>query len=138
MERNLEQFDLRSTCVDLLKNIWVILLAVIAAYFGVTGFYQLQYVPEYTSTATLAVTMRGNNGGAYSSLSTTTEMAGFWAVCLIPGNTTLWENCSAEAKRKRDYLSLLLHWECRLLSPSSGLPPASNGISVGKMKRCFW
>ena len=75
MERNLEQFDLRSTCVDLLKNIWVILLAVIAAYFGVTGFYQLQYVPEYTSTATLAVTMRGNNGGAYSSLSTTTEMA---------------------------------------------------------------
>lgn len=45
MERNLEQFDLRSTCVDLLKNIWVILLAVIAAYFGVTGFYQLQYVP---------------------------------------------------------------------------------------------
>lgn len=75
MERNLEQFDLRSTCVDLLKNIWVILLAVIAAYFGVTGFYQLQYVPEYTSTATLAVTMRGNNGGTYSSLSTTTEMA---------------------------------------------------------------
>ena len=57
------------------KNIWVILFAVIAAYFGVTGVYELRYVPEYTSTATLAVTMRGNNGGSYSSLSMTTEMA---------------------------------------------------------------
>lgn len=75
MERNLEQFDLRSTFWDLVKNIWVILLAVIAAYFGVTGVYELRYVPEYTSTATLAVTMRGNNGGSYSSLSMTTEMA---------------------------------------------------------------
>lgn len=81
MERNLsfEQFDLRSTFWDLLKNIWVILLAVIAAYFGVTGVYQLQYVPEYTSTATLAVTMRGNNGGSYSSLSMTSEMAGVFS-----------------------------------------------------------
>ncbi len=75
MERSLEQFDLRSTFWDLVKNIWVIVLAVVAAYFGVTGLYQLQYVPEYTSTATLAVTMRGNNGGSYSSLSMTSEMA---------------------------------------------------------------
>ena len=76
MELRLEDFNLRSVCVDLLKNFWVILLAVLAAWFGIAGVYQLRYVPEYTALATVAVSSRGNSGSVYSSLSLTNEMAG--------------------------------------------------------------
>lgn len=76
MELRLEDFNLRSVCVDLLKNFWVILLAVLAAWFGIAGVYQLRYVPEYTASATVAVSSRGNSGSVYSSLSLTNEMAG--------------------------------------------------------------
>lgn len=79
MEWSLDDLDLRSICKDILINIWVIILAAAAAYFGITGYYSLQYVPEYTSGATLAVTMRGNNGGNYSSLYMTKEMAGIFS-----------------------------------------------------------
>ena len=76
MEWSWEDFDIRSICKDILLNIWAVLLAAAAAYYGITGVYSLRYVPEYTSSATLAVTMRGNNGGSYSSLNMTKEMAG--------------------------------------------------------------
>lgn len=76
MDIRLEDFNLRSICVDLLKNVWVILLAVWAAYLGVAGVYQLGYVPEYRASATVAVTSKGNSGSVYSSLSLTNEMAG--------------------------------------------------------------
>lgn len=75
MEFSWDNIDIRSICEDFLKNIWVILLAVVAAFFGITGIYTLQYVPEYTSSATLAITMRGKNGSAYSSLYMTKDMS---------------------------------------------------------------
>lgn len=79
MEWSWEDFDIRSICKDILLNIWAVLLAAAAAYYGITGVYSLRYVPEYTSSATLAVTMRGNNGGSYSSLNMTKEMAGIFS-----------------------------------------------------------
>ena len=78
MEFSWDNIDIRSICEDIRKNIWVILLAVIAAFFGTTGIYTLRYAPEYTSSATLAVTMRGNNGSAYSSLYMTKDMSGIF------------------------------------------------------------
>ena len=48
MEWSLDDLDLRSICKDILINIWVIILVAAAAYFGITGYYSLQYVPEYT------------------------------------------------------------------------------------------
>ena len=79
MEWSMEDFDLRSICKDILKNLWVIVLAGLAIYYGLTGIFSLQYEPQYTSTATLAVTMRGNNGGSYSSLYLTKDMAGIFS-----------------------------------------------------------
>lgn len=77
-ERNEFNFDEISIyCIvrDILKNLWVILLAAAAAWFAVTGSESLLYVPEYTASATLAVSAKGNNSSAYSSLSVTNQMA---------------------------------------------------------------
>lgn len=81
-ERNEFNFDEISIyCIvrDILKNLWVILLAAAAAWFAVTGGESLLYVPEYTASATLAVSAKGNNSSAYSSLSVTNQMAGVFS-----------------------------------------------------------
>lgn len=75
MQFSLKSIDLRSILRDLLKIFWVIVLASVSAFLAVTGGYNLSYKPEYTSTATLAVNVKGNNGGSYSSLYLTNEMA---------------------------------------------------------------
>lgn len=63
---------------DLLKNLWVILLAAAAAWFAVTGMMSFRYVPEYTAQATMAVNAKGSSS-AYSSLSLTNQMAGVFS-----------------------------------------------------------
>lgn len=63
---------------DLLKNIWVILLAAAAGWFAVTGVMSFLYVPEFTAQATMAVSARGDSN-AYSSLSLTNQMAGVFS-----------------------------------------------------------
>ncbi len=75
MNFSLKDLDLRSIIRDVIRNLWVIILAAVSAFLAVTGVYGLTYKPEYTSTATLAITVKGNNGGSYSSLYLTTEMA---------------------------------------------------------------
>ena len=78
-EFNLDEISLRSVCVDVVKNLWVIVLAAVAAWFAVTGVEKLIYVPEYTATATLAVSAKGSSSNAYTSLSMTSQMAGVFS-----------------------------------------------------------
>ena len=78
-EFNLDEISLYSIFRDVIKNIWVILLAAVTAWLAVTGVEGLLYVPEYTATATLAVSARGNNSNAYSSLTLTNQMAGIFS-----------------------------------------------------------
>lgn len=75
MEFQIDDIDFRSIVLDLIKNIWVIILAVLAVRMGISGYYELTYEPQYTSTATLAVTARGSSNGSYSSLTTAMNMA---------------------------------------------------------------
>lgn len=75
MEFQMDDIDIRSIFSDLIKNIWVIVLAILAVRMGISGYYSLTYVPEYTSTATLAVTAKGSSSGSYSSLTTAMNMA---------------------------------------------------------------
>lgn len=75
MEIQMDDIDIRSIFSDLIKNIWVIVLAILAVRMGISGYYSLTYVPEYTSTATLAVTAKGSSSGSYSSLTTAMNMA---------------------------------------------------------------
>lgn len=74
-EFNLDEISPACICRDLFRNLWVIVLAAAAAWLGVTGAAELAYVPEYTASATLAVSMRGTDGNAYTSLSMTAQMA---------------------------------------------------------------
>lgn len=77
MNQNLFSLDAiswRGLCLQLLRNFWMILLAAGAVWLGVTGAHNLTYHPRYSSSATLVVTVQGDNS-AYSSLSITASMA---------------------------------------------------------------
>lgn len=78
-EIRLDEISIRSIAVDLLRNVWVIVLAALAAWFAVSGADKLTYVPEYTAAATLAVNAKGNTSSAYTSLSLTSQMAGVFS-----------------------------------------------------------
>lgn len=75
MKFSLKNIDFPSIARDVIRNLWVIILAAVSGFLAVTGVYNLTYKPEYVSTSTLAVTVKGNSGGSYSSLYLTTEMA---------------------------------------------------------------
>lgn len=71
---NLAEISIRGLCMDLIGNAWMILLAAAAVWFAATGWHNLTYQPDYTSSATLVVTTKGSSN-TYSSLSLTTQMA---------------------------------------------------------------
>ena len=77
-EFRLDEISILCIIRDLLKNIWVILLAAAAGWFAVSGVMSFLYVPEFTAQATMAVSARGDSN-AYSSLSLTNQMAGVFS-----------------------------------------------------------
>lgn len=63
---------------DILKNLWLAVLAAAVACIGVFSYANMLHRPVYTTEATFAVSPRSNGSyvGFYSSLSTANEMAG--------------------------------------------------------------
>ena len=74
-EFNLDEVSLFCVVRDILKNFWVLILAAGTAYLAVNGAAGLLYMPEYTATATMAVSAKGNNSSVYSSLTMANQMA---------------------------------------------------------------
>lgn len=75
MNRGKISFDYYSTLKDLLRNFWVIILSLL---IGVMGIYIAEcsvYKPEYTSTATVVVNVKGSSANASSMYSVSAEMA---------------------------------------------------------------
>ncbi len=70
----LDDINWKGLCVELLRNFWMIVMIGISVWLGLTGLHTLVYVPEYTSSSTLVVTVAGQSN-TYSSLSTATQMA---------------------------------------------------------------
>ena len=70
----LDEISWRGLCLELFRNIWMILITGAALWLGITGVHTLIYEPAYTSSATLVVTLKGDSS-AYSSLSVTSQMA---------------------------------------------------------------
>lgn len=60
---------------DMLKNIWVVGLLIIAAVRGSNRSCKAIYQPQYTSRAALVVGARDSTDSAFSNLQTATEMA---------------------------------------------------------------
>ena len=75
MQFSFENMDFRSICKDLFRNLWVIILAGLTAFFCASGITRLCYTPQYTSSTTLAVNMKENSGNAFVALQRTEEMA---------------------------------------------------------------
>lgn len=75
---NLDEISIRGLCLDLLRNFWMIILAAATVWLAVTGIHNFTYGPEYTSSATLVVSVKGESN-IYSSLSTATQMAGVFS-----------------------------------------------------------
>lgn len=70
----LDEISWRGLCLELFRNLWMILITGAALWLGITGVHTLIYEPAYTSSATLVVTVKGDTS-AYSSLSVTSQMA---------------------------------------------------------------
>ena len=78
MNLTISDIDFRSIIKDLMRNALYIFLAALIGFFTLSGYYSLTYKPEYTSTSVLSVSVKNNNGTAYSSLYLTKEMAGIF------------------------------------------------------------
>ena len=63
---------LREAVRQVIGNWWVVLAFALAAFLGMTGVGRLTYVPQYTSSATLVIRVKGAD--AYSSLVQASRM----------------------------------------------------------------
>lgn len=63
---------------DLLRDLWVGILIAAAVWLGLSAKAKQDYVPQYSSSATLVVSAKGG-AGAYSSLNLTSNMANVFA-----------------------------------------------------------
>lgn len=73
-EHWMSEVSVRGLCMDLLRNLWMIVLAVITMWCAATGLHNLTYQPAYTSSATVVVGVKGDSN-IYSSLSLASQMA---------------------------------------------------------------
>ena len=71
---NLDEINLYSLVLLLLKNLWVIIALCISAVLCYTSVCKLTYSPSYTSSATFMVSAKDATS-AYNSLTTTQSMA---------------------------------------------------------------
>lgn len=76
MEREvtLSSFTMKGILSELKKNAWLILLFACSVWLGVTGVGKLFYVPQYTSSSTVVLSVRGSTD-SMTNLSTATQMA---------------------------------------------------------------
>lgn len=71
-------FEWHSLCRDLLRNVWVILLAGCIAFMGIYIAQRSAYSPTYTSSATLAVRVKSGTSGTIGNLSASADTAGIY------------------------------------------------------------
>ena len=74
----IDDINARSVVRDLLRNIWIAVLAAAGAWMLTAACITLFYQPEYTSTAVLSVNVKGNSD-TYSSLNDAKSMAQVFA-----------------------------------------------------------
>ena len=73
-EIRFENISVRGIVKELLHHLWMILAAIAIVWFGISGVGRLFYTPEYSSTATLAVRVKGD-ASPLSTLNTAKQMS---------------------------------------------------------------
>ncbi len=69
------RIELHSIIRDLIKNVWVIILAAIIGLMSIYVATRSIYTPEYTSSVTLVVNAKTSNSGTYSLFSLSVDMS---------------------------------------------------------------
>ncbi len=75
MQKNKIIIEWYSIIRDLLRNLWVILLAAIIGVMGIYIASYSVYSPEYTATSTLVVTAKSSTSNPYSLVGISSEIA---------------------------------------------------------------
>lgn len=73
-----DELNLHSVFRDLVRNVWVIILAALSAWLCVSSYSTLTYVPRYTSTATVVISSQTGTTSV-SSLNITMQLASVFA-----------------------------------------------------------
>lgn len=68
-------FEWNSLIKDLIRNVWIVVLAAVIAYMGIQVYEKSIYTPTFTSKAILVVRAKVGSSGVYSSLASSSEMA---------------------------------------------------------------
>ncbi len=68
-------FEPYSLISDIVRNIWLCILAALIGYMGVGIYTRSVYRPEYTSSATLIVNLKNSSAYSYANVSVASEMA---------------------------------------------------------------
>ena len=68
-------FEWNSLIRDLVRNVWIIVLAALIAYMGIQVYEKSIYTPTYTSGSILVVRAKVGSSGVYSNLASSSEMA---------------------------------------------------------------
>ena len=71
---SLDLLDFQGVIRVLLKNWWMVLLAILSSWLLATGIGKWIYVPQYTISTTLVVSVDGQSN-PYANLSTANQMA---------------------------------------------------------------
>lgn len=75
MNRGKISIDYYSILKDLLRNFWVVLLSLVIGAMGIYIAECSVYKPEYTSTATVVVNVKGSSASSSSTYNISSEMA---------------------------------------------------------------
>lgn len=68
-------FEWNSLIKDIIRNIWVVVLAALIAFMGIQIYEKSIYTPTYSSSAVLVVRSKVASSGIYSNLASSSEMA---------------------------------------------------------------
>lgn len=60
---------------DVLRNLWIIILATLTGFLGVRAYFDFTYVPEYKCTTTISISATDSGLYSFSSLNKTIEAA---------------------------------------------------------------
>ena len=96
MEEKKITLEWHSIFKDVIKNFWIIILAAIMGFMGVKIITNSVYTPEYTSTATIVVTAKGNASSSLYGVSV--EMAEIFSKVFV--DPTMKEKAAAHLERE--------------------------------------
>lgn len=74
-EIRFDYINLYTILKDILRNLWIIILAAVTGFLGVRAYFDFSYRPEYQSSTTVSISATDSGLYSFSSLNKTIEAA---------------------------------------------------------------